>query len=673
MAYKGIPKKAVERLNILKKAVEKHRYNTHVLDRQDISEAALDSLKRELADIEKKYPGLLAPDSPSERVAGEPLKEFKKIIHKVPQWSFNDAFDEKEIIDFDTRLKKMLKSAGQESALATYSAELKIDGLKIVLSYKKGVLESAATRGDGKIGENVTENIKMIESIPLKLQSAVDLIVEGEVYMSKKQFDLLNQKRKKINEPLFANPRNVAAGSVRQLDPKIVKERHLSSFIYDIARVSGKNLETQIEELKYLSELGFKVNSHYEHCQNISDVINYWNKWKEKAQSLDYLADGVVIKVNEKKYEAALGYTGKAPRFGIAIKFPAKQATSVVKDITLQIGRTGVLTPVAHLKEVAVDGSMVSRATLHNEDEIKRLDVRIGDTVIIQKAGDVIPDIVSVLKEMRSGKEKVYQFPKKVAACGGDGSIERASGEAAWRCVNKNSYAQNKRKLYYFVGKSAFNIDGLGPRIVDVLLDNNLVSDASDFFTLKSGDLLSLDRFGEKSVDNLLCAIEKARKITLQRFITALSIPNVGEETAEDLARRFGEIEKISQADEVELSSINGIGPTVAKSIKDWFSQKQNKNLINQLQKYIEIIKPKMEKNQGKLSGKNFVLTGTLRKMTRDQAKEKIKKLGGHIGYSVSKATNFVVFGENSGSKLNEAKRLGVMTINEEQFLKMLA
>lgn len=668
---KSPPKDVIERLALLKKAIEKHRYNYHVLDKQDISDEALDSLKKELVDIESEYPELVTSNSPSQRVAGAPLPEFKKVVHKVPQWSFNDAFSEDDVRAFDERVKRMLKSALGKEVVPTYTCELKIDGLKIVFEYEKGNLKTAATRGDGRVGEDVTQNARTIESVPLVLQEPIDVIVEGEAWMAKSDFETLNEKQKKAGLPLYANPRNVTAGTIRQLDSRVVAERKLRVFMYDIAKIDNAP-NTQQEELKLLQDLGFKVNKYVTFCKHISEVIAFWKKWQIKAKSEDYWVDGVVIKVNEREYQEALGYTGKAPRFAIAFKFPAEQVTTVVEDIVLQVGRTGVLTPVAHLRPVLVAGSTVSRATLHNEDEIRRLDVRIGDTVILQKAGDVIPDIVKVLTEMRTGKEKPYTFPTHVPECGGDGSIERMQGQAAWRCVSKDSSAQLRRKLYHFVSKHAYDIDGLGPKVVDALLDANLIATASDIFTLKKGDLEALPRFGEKSVDNLLEAIEKARHVTLPRFLFALSISQVGEETAEDVAEHFGSIDKVRSATYEELEVIPGVGEVVARSIVEWFKEGSNKKELEALLSLCDIQKMKIEKGS-KFAGKTFVLTGTLSSRSRDEAKALIKRNGGKVASAVSKATDYVVAGENPGSKYDDAEKLGIPILNEEAFDKLIA
>ncbi len=675
----AIPKEIQDKYNKLKKTISDHGYKYYVLDNPEISDEAYDSLMRELEELEKNYPALITSDSPTQRVGGEPLKEFVKVEHKVPQWSFNDAFTEEDIRDFHERVLRFLKTEEQDKK-PTYTCELKIDGLKVVLTYKKGLLVNAATRGDGKIGEDVTVNIKTIESVPLRLREDIDLIVEGEVWLGKKHFEALNEAKQKAGEPLFANPRNVAAGSIRQLDPKITASRKLDYFAYDIAEIETGFPPTQFKELERIRELGFKVNPYAKECGTIDEVISYWKKWQEKKVTQDYWIDGVVVKVNDRKLQELLGFTGKAPRWGIAFKFQAEQVTTIVEDIIFQIGRTGVVTPVAILRPVLVAGSTVSRATLHNEDEIRRLDVRVGDTVVLQKAGDVIPDIVRVLIEMRTSKnagpDKAFVWPKRVEGCGGDGSIERIPGQAAWRCVAPSSFAQTQRKFYYFVSKKAFNIDGMGPRVIDALLDAGLIANFDDIFTLKKGDLLNLPRFAEKSVDNLLEAINKSRDISLDRFLVSLSIPQVGEETARDVAMHFGTLENVMQSSLEEFISIYGVGDVVAKSLHLWFLQKENKQFIARLQKQVKIQSVKKVSVStlaaSKFAGKTFVLTGTLSGMSRDEAKAKILENGGQVAGSVSSKTSFVVAGENPGSKIDEAERLGVPVLNEDEFLKML-
>jgi DNA ligase (NAD+) len=661
-----------ERYEKLKVAVNRYRALRHTENKEEIPIEAEDSLKHELVELEEQYPELVGPDSPSQRVAGAPLPEFKKVRHKVPQWSFNDAFEESEFRDFDKRVKRFLGLPLTKDI--EYTAELKIDGLKIILEYAAGVLQTAATRGDGQVGEDVTSNVRTIDSVPLSLDKKVNVIVEGEVWMSEQTLKAVNEGRKKEGEPLFANPRNAAAGSIRQLDPRIAASRKLDTFIYDVAQTSEPLPRTQYEELNYLRELGFKVNPHFELFPSIEGTIEFWKKWQTKNKAQGYWIDGVVVKVNDRSLQERLGYTGKAPRYAIAFKFPAEQVTTVVEDIVLQVGRTGVLTPVAHLRPVLVAGSTVSRATLHNEDEIKRLDVRVGDTVILQKAGDVIPDIVRVLTEMRTGKEKPFKWPTHVEGCGGDGRIERVPGTAAWRCIARDSFAVQRRVLRHFASKHALNIEGLGESTVDALLEKGLVHSFDDFFTLKEGDILELEGFAEVSAKKLITSIEKTRKnVPLSRLITGLSIPHVGEETAILLAHNFKTIDSIAEASVEDLRGIAGIGDIVAKAIYDWLRDKTNKALIGRLNKLLHIESEKVSANTKlPLSGKTFVLTGTLANLSRDEAKEKLRSLGADISSSVSKKTTYVVAGEEAGSKLEKARELGVPVLSLNEFLKML-
>lgn len=669
-----IPEEVKKRLLKLKTAVEHYRYLYHVLDKAEISDEALDSLKRELVEIETKYPELVTPDSPSQRVAGKPLEEFKKFTHTVPQWSLGDAFTVEDIKGFDVRVKRFLKAEYNREISPTYVCELKIDGLKVVFHYERGELIRGVTRGDGVVGEDVTLNVRTIESVPLRLKEPLDLIAVGEVWMSKSNFKKLNEARKRVGEELFANPRNVTAGSIRQLDPAIAASRRLDTFVYDIDQISSGFPQTQVEELGSLQKLGFKVNKNFQLCSTIDEVVAYWQEWQKRAPKEDYLIDGVVIKVNEREYQDRLGFTGKSPRFAVAFKFPAEQVTTVVEDIVFQVGRTGVITPVAYLKPVLVAGSTVSRATLHNEDEIKRLDIRIGDTVILQKAGDVIPDIVKVIVEMRTGKEKPFKWPTHISACGGDGRIERIPGQAAWRCVNKNSFAQEKRKFYHFVGKHAFDIEDLGPKIIDLLLEHNLIASFDDIFTLTKGDLLNLPRFAEKSAENLMSSIEKSRQVELSRFLVALSIPQVGEETAYDLAEHFQTIEKIKSAKFEDFEKLDGVGPIVAKSLTDWFTDRTNLKLVENLLKQVTVKKGKsVGLARHPLADKVFVLTGTLPTLSRDEATKKIRWVGGKVSSSVSKETDYVLAGENAGSKLDKANELGIKIISEEEFFKLLS
>lgn len=680
-------KEAKERLEKLRALLEHHRRSYYVLDAPEIADSAYDELEDEARRIEEQYPELRAPHSPTQRVGGEPVAAFKKVPHKIAQWSFNDAFSEQDIRDFDKRVKRELGKAPakgrderdpnsllQDFSELEYTCELKIDGLKVVLEYEKGRLVVAATRGDGVVGEDVTHNVRTIESVPLTLSRPIDIIVEGEVWMSEAQLAALNERQKEKSLPLYANPRNAAAGSIRQLDPRVAASRKLDTFIYDVAQTSEALPATQQEELKYLRELGFKVNKHYALAKDIGEVIAYWEEWKDKSKSQGYWIDGIVVKVNRHDLQERLGYTGKAPRFAIAFKFPAEQVTTVVEAIALQVGRTGVLTPVAHLRPVLVAGTTVSRATLHNEDEIHRLDVRVGDTVILQKAGDVIPDIVQVLTELRPRGTKPYRWPSSVAECGGGGAIERVPGQAAWRCKEKNSFAVLRRKLRYFASRGALNIEGLGPSTVDALLEKGLVEHADDFFTLKEGDLLTLEGFADISAKKLVESIKKISKgAALSRMVTALSIPQVGEETAILLAQNFKTIDDIASASEDDLASINGIGPIVAGAIRDWFADKENKKLVANLKKHIKIEPEKVsDKKKLPLAGTTFVLTGGMESMSRDEAKEKIRRLGGDVSSSVSKKTSYVVAGEEAGSKLDKARELGVEVISEREFLKLI-
>ena len=660
-----ISKEIIERAKKLRETIERHRHLYHTFDKPEISDEAYDTLVRELEEIETLHPELKIIGSPTERIGGAPLAEFMKVTHEVPQWSFNNAFSEEDLRDFDTRVRKLL---GRNP---TYTAELKIDGLKVVLTYEKGFLRLAATRGDGRVGEDVTQNVRTIESVPLKLKEPVSCIVEGEVWMGKNIFHKLNKEREKLGEELFANPRNVAAGSIRQLDSAVTASRRLDNFVYDIARLVGREPSSQAGELELLEKLGFKVNPHFDKFDNIEEVIKYWKKWKKRKEKENYLIDGVVVKVNERAFQEALGYTGKAPRFGIAFKFPAEQVTTVVEDITLQIGRTGVLTPVAILRPVLVAGSTVSRATLHNEDEIKRKDIRIGDTVVLQKAGDVIPEVVSVVKELRTGREKVFKFPTHFPLCGGDGKVERIPGQVAYRCVAKHSFEQQRRKLEHFVSRGVFDIDGFGKKIVKQFMEAGLIANFDDIFRLKRGDLEMLERFGDKSIDNLLASIDKARRVTLPRFIASLSIPQVGEETARDLADFFGEVEKFADASEKELQAIEGVGPVVATAIIEWFKDRENQKLFERLLKQVKI-ETTQHLVSNRFFGLSFVLTGTLKSISREEAKERIRELGGEVRESVSKNTSYVIVGAEAGEKLKKAEELGVKILNEKEFFSLI-
>lgn len=672
--------KTKERIVQLRKAIERYRYEQHVLDALSIPESALDFLKKELFDLEQQYPELITPDSPTQRVAGKPLPGFKKVHHKVLQWSFNDAFTTEDILDFDARVRRFYKSETGKDIVPEYTCELKIDGTHMVLEYERGLLKTAATRGDGRVGEDVTENAKTIESIPLRLDEPASVIVEGEVYMPKSEFARINRDQKKMGEQIFANPRNIVAGTIRQLDPRIVASRKLATFIYDLSRSSDVIPATQEEELQYLKKLGFRVNTHFKFCKNITEAISYWEYWQKKKDSQDYLFDGVVLKLNDRRAQEVLGYTGKAPRWAIAFKFSAEQVTTVVEDIVLQVGRTGVITPVAHLRPVLIYGSIVSRATLHNEDEIKRLGVRVGDTVILQKAGDVIPDIMKVLVELRSGKEKVFTMPTRCPECNSIlekksiGSTKKVVAEksVAYYCMNSRCPAKDRRKFYHFTSKHALDIAHLGPRNLDVLLDEGLVNTYADIFTLTKGDIMALPRFAEKSADNLLSAIKKASTVSLDRFLVGLSIPEVGEETARDLARVFKTIDAISKATMSDLEKQEGIGPVVAKSLVNWFTDSHNKSILKKLLAEVTVLPYQVPTVVSSLANKTFVITGTLPHFAREEVKKLILERGGHVSSSVSKNTDYVVAGENPGSKYTDAQKLGVAILSEEKFRTLL-
>lgn len=655
---------AQKRLEKLKEQFREIDYAYFVLDKPIVSDAARDSLKRELADLERQFPNLISPDSPSQRIGGKVLGKFSKVRHKAAKYSFDDVFSFDEVLEFDARVKRFLElPADQEVA---YTCELKIDGLNITCHYKKGIFEQAVTRGDGLTGEDVTHTVRTIESLPLKLKQSLDIEVGGEIFMPIKSFEVLNKKGAG-----FANPRNAAAGTVRQLDPQVVAERDLRTFFYVISHGWPDNLKTQFELLQYLQKLGLPVERHYAQVANIQGVKEFFKKTKSLRNKLSFEIDGIVIKVNNLDYQAKLGRTAKTVRWGSAFKFAAEQATTLVEDIQVQVGRTGVLTPVAHLKPVRVAGSTVSRATLHNQDEIERLGIKIGDTVVVQKAGDVIPDIVQVLPKLRTGQERNFHMPSSCPVCGS--KVIRKSGEAAHRCTNKNCFAQNKERLYHFISRPAFDIDGLGPKIIDQLLAAGLIKDASDIFTLTKGDLEPLERFAEKSVDNLVGAIAQAKNITLARLIYGLGIRNVGEQTAIDLAKNFGMLSNIKKAPLEILENVPAIGPIVAQSIYGYFNDDKNIKFIEKLEKNgVKIISPFPPLAKGGLAGKIFVLTGSLASLSRDQTKQKIRDLGGEVSSAVSKNTAYLVAGAQPGSKYDKAKKLGVKIIGENEFLEMI-
>src|SRR3989344_46983 len=661
------PKVAALRAKKLREAITKYRELYHTQDISPISPEALDSLKDELAKLERRYPELVTPDSPTQVVAGKPLPELRKVRHKVAQWSFNDAFTKEDVRAFHERVKKL---TGKEP---TYDLELKIDGLKIVYTYERGELAAAAARGAGEVGEDVTHNIRTVKSVPKTLTEPVEIVVEGEVYITRSGLAKLNAARKKEGLPEFANPRNAAAGSIRQLDPKVAVARPLEAFMYDIAQLPEGLPNTQTEELEYLVRLGFQVEPHHTHADTLEAVFVFWEKWRGgKREELDYQLDGVVLKVESRDEQELLGYTGKAPRFAIAYKFPAEQVETELLDITLQVGRTGVLTPVAHLRPVAVAGTTVARATLHNEDFITEKDIRIGDTVILQKAGDIIPEIVQVIKELRPQNAKEWRFPSRSSLCGDDGKIERVAGMAAHRCVVAGSFDQQARKLIHFAGKSALDIDGLGRETVRLLMEEKLISDFDDIFELTKDELLQLEGFEELKANNLLKGVEDARRVSLDCLIVGLSIPHVGEENAYLLATHFGTLQRLARTSSEELGRVEGVGPIIGKSVFDWFSNKYNQALLARLLKHIKIQKVEAPA-KGPLQGQTVVVTGTLPTLSREEVEALVRKAGGKAAGSVSKKTSFVVAGENSGSKFDKAKSLGIPVISESEFLNKIA
>jgi len=684
-----------QRIEKLKKIINHHRYLYHVLDRQEISDSALDSLKKELFDLEQKFPEFVTPDSPTQRVGGEPLEKFEKVRHSQPMLSFNDAFSQEDMKDWLERNLKLLSN--EERLKIDYYCEPKLDGLAIELVYEKGLLKTGSTRGDGIIGEDVTQNLKTIEAIPLKLRNIdevtselekkglnnisenlkkgkivdnISVVVRGEAIITKKEFEKTNKERFKKGLAPYSNPRNLAAGSIRQLDPKITSLRNLDSNIYDL--VSDLGQETHEQEHKILEVLGFKTNNKYnKYCRDLTEVFEYHKFWQKNRNSLPYEIDGIVVTINNNEIFKKLGVVGKAPRGAIAFKFPLKQAETIVKDIQLQVGRTGAVTPVAVLKPVSVGGVKISRATLHNEDEIKRLGLKIGDTVIVGRAGDVIPDIIKVLPELRTGKEREFKMPHHCPACGA--RLIKPKGEVVWRCPNPNCFARKKEYIYHFISKGAFDISGLGPQIVDRMIEEGLIEDSADLFYLKEGDILPLERFAEKSSRNLIKSIQSRKTIDLARFIYALGIRNVGEETARDLAEHFLSLEGLKKASLSDLENIKDIGPVVARSIYHFFHNKKNLEFINKLKKAGVVVKDqKLKTKSQKLKGKTFVLTGVLDSLTREEAKEKIREMRGEVSESVSKNTDFLVVGREPGSKLEKAKKLGVKTINEKEFLKLI-
>lgn len=695
-------KEIKNRIENLKKEIDHHRYLYHVLDKHEISDAALDSLKNELFRLEMENPEFITPNSPTQRVGGEPLDKFKKVTHHARMISLFDAFSEEDMIAWEERLKRI------KDVDFGYFTELKLDGLAMSLRYKRGIFVVGATRGDGRIGEDVTQNLKTIESIPLNLRvlnendlrnsgfndvqirniiratEKEEIEIRGEAIMSKKVFNDLNKKYKNEGRSQLANPRNGAAGSIRQLDPKLAAERMLDFYVYEV--VTDLGLEKHEQKLQLAKMLGFKVLKQKKFCRDLKEVFIFYKKIMKERDDLPFEIDGVVVKINNLKLWSVLGYVGKGPRFMMAYKFPAEQVTTKVKDVVWQVGRTGTLTPVALLDPVRVGGVTVTHSTLHNMDEIHRLKLKIGDTVIIERAGDVIPKVIQVLSNLRDGRERIINRPNKCHICGGD--VEKVKNEVAYRCTNKNCFAVTLRNLSHWTSKGALDIEGLGPKIVEQLVKEGLVSDIADFYLLSEGDLKPLERFAEKSAENLIRAINAKREISLVKFLIGLGIRHVGEETALLLAKRIMNYElRIKNKDQIsvsriqeifkemdfeDLEKINDIGPVVAKSIHDWFRNDKNINLLKKLEDSGVFLKVERGSKKQILEGKKFVLTGSLGGLTRDEAKAKIRELGGDMSGSVSKKTDFVIAGDSPGSKYDKAKKMGVKILNEEDFLKII-
>lgn len=697
--------KIKNRIEKLKNEINHHRYLYHVLDRTEITDSAFDALKNELEKLEKENPEFVTSDSPTQRIAEKPLERFEKVIHSEPMMSMFDAFSLEDMKDWEGRLIKILMARNDNPKnILDYFCELKLDGLAMSLRYVNGLLVQAATRGDGKVGEDVTSNVRTFNSVPLRLRipkkdelknigidknMAEQIIytaengeieLRGEIIMTKKVFNELNKKYEKEGKPILSNSRNGAAGTIRQLDPRIAAERKLDFYVYSL--ITGFNFKKHSMEFELAKLFGFKILEYNKFCPTINDVEVMHEYWDKKRDKLPFECDGIVVKVNNLDLWPVLGVVGKGPRYMMAYKFTAEQVTTKLRDVIWQVGRTGVLTPIAVLDPVRVGGVTVTHSTLHNMDEIIRLNVKIGDTVIIERAGDVIPKIIQSLPSLRTGDEKNINEPVVCPVC--DSLVEKIPGEVAFRCTNKNCFAANLRKLSHWTSKNAVDVPGLGPKVVEQLVNAGLLSDVSDFYLLKEGDLLPLERFAEKAAKKLVNSIGAKKEIALDRLIFALGIRHVGEETAGLLAQEIYNykpgIKKIQElvgyfkALKIEiLQNLNDIGPVVANSIFEWFRDEHNLDILHKLEKNGVMIKQKeLLKVSQNLSGKTFVLTGTLDKLTRDEAKAKIRGLGGKVSSSVSKNTDYVVSGESSGSKLDKAKKLGVKILDEENFLKML-
>jgi len=658
-----------KRVEKLREEIEYHNYRYYILDQPEISDAQYDRLIKELEKLEEQYPELRSSNSPTQRVGAHPLEEFEIVKHTIPMLSLANAFDESEARDFDKRVKKFLGTSED----IEYVAEPKLDGLAVELVYERGQFVVGSTRGDGINGENISQNLRTIRTVPLQLiQKEIPaperLEVRGEAIMQIEKFKELNRKREEKGEPLFANPRNAAAGSIRQLDPKITAGRPLEIYFYGLGEVIGRTFKTQWEVLKSLPKWGLRTNPHVRKCNNIDEVLNYYHEMNERRETLPYEIDGTVIKVNRFDLQARLGEIARSPRWALAFKFQPKQETTKIIDIRPQVGRTGALTPVAVMEPVKVGGVEVSRATLHNQDEIDRLDVRIGDTVIIQRAGDVIPEVVQVITSKRKGTEKKFKMPSKCPVCG----AEVVKEEAIHRCIGLDCPAQLKGRIKHFASKRAMDIEGLGVKLIDQLVDKGLVKDVADIYYISKQQLIELERMADKSAQNIIDAIEKSKTKPLSKFLYALGIRHVGETTAEDLARNFPRLDNFFHLSEEDLMKVEGIGPEVAASVVRFFRDDKNKESIERLKKAgVKVIEPK-SKERGNLAGKTFVFTGALKTFQRDEARNLVESVGGMTASSVSKKVDYVVIGEDPGSKFDKAKELGIKTLTEEEFKKMI-
>ncbi len=656
---------ALERVEKLRAAITHHQYLYHTLDEPEISDAAYDALVHELSDLEKEFPNLVIPDSPIQRIGGEPLKQFEKIPHPVRMNSLNDAFSLDDVTKWLVRLSNL-----EIGEIPEFYCDLKMDGLAVELKYENGIFMQGSTRGDGMIGENITQNIKTIKAIPLKLSGAPkEAYIRGEVFLTKKEFERINREQAEKGGKVYANPRNTAAGSLRQLDPKITAQRNLHFYAYDLLDSEGI-FESKSAKYAALNSWGVTTNPEGRVVRSAKEIESFHEHWEKRKEDLDYELDGVVVTINDVRLFERAGIVGKAPRGAIAYKFAPKEAQTIVENIDVQVGRTGALTPVAFLKPVSIGGTTVSRATLHNMDEINRLDVRIGDTVMVRRAGDVIPDLVKVLTELRTGKEKKFTLPKKCPVC--DTPIVKDENQVASYCLNLDCPARQRETIYHFVSRNAMNIAGVGPKIIDALMDAGLVQDYADLFFLKTSDLQNLDRFAELSSSNVIDSISRRKEVPLSRFVYALGILHVGEETARVLAQHFRTLDNIAQATEEELTAVEDVGPVVASSIIEWFKRPYHRNILKKFEKAGLVILPEKEVTKGKFSGMTFVVTGTLDTMKREEAQARVRELGGKVASSVSKDTSYVLAGDKPGSKYDNAQKLGVPILTEEEFLEMI-